>query len=248
MFGSIKMDKASSKMEIGSKKWRNLICEGAKDLDIQAGPASIEKFAVHALELMKWNQKTNLTAITDPLEIAVKHFLDSIIPVKMIPPNTSLLDIGSGGGFPGIPLKILIPSLSVTLIDASRKKVNFLKHVIRILELEGIEALHTRAEDFAGRPGVANQYDVIISRALSSMTAFVVTAFCFLKKGGVIVAMKGNVSDEDIRLSCASIQKKLGISGEDPNAYSVSVDRYTLPYLNSDRTIVSLRLGNSTIY
>jgi len=242
MFGSTKMDKAKLMMKIGSKKWQNLIFEGAKNLDIQAGPESIEKFAAHALELMKWNPKINLTAITDPLEVAIKHFLDSIIPAKIIPPNTSLLDIGSGAGFPGIPLKILIPSLSVTLIDASRKKVSFLNHVIRTLELEGIEALHVRAENFAKKTGITNTYDVIISRALSSMAAFAMTALCFLKKGGVIIAMRGKVSDEDMAVLRSTIHKKLGIPHEDTHAVSLRVDKYTLPYLESDRAIVSMKI------
>ena len=133
-------------MQIGSKKWRDLLYEGAKQLDIQIDKRNIDKFATYALELLKWNQKTNLTAITDPVEVAVKHFLDSIVPVKIIPHQASLLDIGSGGGFPGIPLKISLPHLSVTLIDASRKKVSFLKHIIRILELGNIKALHIRSE------------------------------------------------------------------------------------------------------
>lgn len=242
MFGSIKMDKAWLMMEIGSKKWQNLIYEGAKDFDIQVEPEAIEKFTAHALELMKWNQKINLTAITAPLEVAVKHFLDSIIPAKIIPSGSSLLDIGSGAGFPGIPLKILMPSLSVTLIDASRKKVNFLKHVIRILELKNIEALHIRAEDFAKTPCAANKYGVIISRALSSMTAFALTSLRFIHKGGVIVAMKGKVSDRDMESLRLSIHKELGIQNGNTKIFSLSVDRYTLPYLNSDRSVVSLRI------
>ena len=229
-------------MQIGSQKWQNLIYEGAKHLDIQIDELKIEKFAIHALELMKWNQKTNLTAITDPLEIAVKHFLDSIVPVKIIPPNASLLDIGSGGGFPGIPLKISLPSLSVTLIDASRKKVSFLKHIIRILELKNIDALHVRAEEFAKKPGVAKKYDVIISRALSSMTTFALTALPFLKKEGVIIAMRGNVSDDDIQLLRSSVNKRHAIlMDKDTEAFEISVKRYSLPYLKSDRSMVSLK-------
>ena len=103
-------------MQIGSKKWKNVIYDGAKDLEIQMDQGKIDQFAIHAVELSKWTRKINLTAISDPLEIAVKHFLDSIAPARYIPPDTSLLDVGSGGGFPGIPLKIMIPSLSVTLI------------------------------------------------------------------------------------------------------------------------------------
>ena len=232
-------------MQIGSQKWQNLIYEGAKYLDIHIDDRKIEKFTIHALELMKWNQKTNLTAITDPFDIAVKHFLDSIVPVTIIPPNVSLLDIGSGGGFPGIPLKISLPSLSVTLIDASRKKVSFLKHVIRILELKNIDALHVRAEEFAKKPGVAKKYDVIISRALSSMTTFALTAYPFLKKEGVIIAMRGNVSDDDIRLLRSSINNRHAIlMDDDAEAFEVSVKRYSLPYLKSARSMVSLKYCN----
>jgi 16S rRNA (guanine527-N7)-methyltransferase len=232
-------------MQIGSEKWQNLIYEGAKKLDIDIDKRKIDKFVIHALELMKWNQKINLTAITDPFEIAVKHFLDSIVPVTIIPSNASLLDIGSGGGFPGIPLKIIWPSLSVTLIDASRKKVSFLKHIIRILELKNIDALHVRAEGFANKPGVAKTFDVIISRAFSSMTTFAMTALPFLKKEGVIIAMRGNMSDDDIRLLRSSINKRHAIlMDDDAEAFEISVKRYSLPYLKSDRSMVSLKYGD----
>lgn len=234
-------------MQIGSEKWQNLIYEGAKNLDIYIEKQEIEKFSIHALELMRWNQKTNLTAITDPYEVAVKHFLDSIVPVQIIPPNASLLDIGSGGGFPGIPLKISLPSLSVTLIDASRKKVSFLKHIIRILKLKNIDALHVRAEEFANKPDVAKTFDVIISRAFSSMTAFAMTALPFLKKEGVIIAMRGNVSGDEIQLLRSSINKRHAtLMGEDIAAFEIKVKRYSLPFLKSDRSMVSFEYGNTS--
>lgn len=229
-------------MQIGSKKWRNLIYEGAKDFDIHVDKRKIEKFAIHALELMKWNQKTNLTAIIDPFEVAVKHFLDSIAPMKVIPSNASLLDIGSGGGFPGIPLKICLPSLSVTLIDASRKKVSFLKHIIRMLELKNIDALHIRAEEFVNKPEIDKTFNVVISRALSSITSFVLTAIPFLKEEGVIIAMRGIVSDDDIQLLRSSLNKKHAeFTDEDIEAFEIGVKRYSLPYLKSDRSMVSLK-------
>jgi len=228
-------------MKIGSKKWRDLLYEGARKLDIQIDKRTIDKFATHALELLKWNQKTNLTAITDPVEVAVKHFLDSIVPVKIIPHRASLLDIGSGGGFPGIPLKLSLPHLSVTLIDASRKKVSFLKHMIRILELENIKALHIRSEAFAKAPGVAKSFEVVISRALSSMTSFALTAPPFLKKDGVIIAMRGNVSNHDIQLLRSSFNKKHDmLMDKDIDEFEINVKRYSLPYLKSNRSIVSL--------
>jgi len=236
-------------MQIGSKEWQSLIYDGAKNFDIHIDNRKIEKFAIHALELMKWNQKTNLTAITDPSEVAVKHFLDSIVPVQIIPPNVSLLDIGSGGGFPGIPLKICLPSLSVTLIDASRKKISFLKHIIRILELKNIDALHVRSEEFANKSGVAKTFDVIISRAFSSMTTFVMTALPFLKKEGVIIAMRGNVSGDEIQLLRSSINKRHDIlMEEDAEAFEISVKKYSLPFLKSDRSMVSLKYGNTLAF
>ncbi|PLX54317.1 MAG: 16S rRNA (guanine(527)-N(7))-methyltransferase RsmG [Desulfobacteraceae bacterium] len=236
-------------MQVGSKKWQNLIYEGAKNLDIEIDKRKTEKFAIHAIELMKWNQKTNLTAITDPFEIAVKHFLDSIVPVKIIPSNASLLDIGTGGGFPGIPLKIILPSLSVTMIDASRKKVSFLKHIIRTLELKNIDALHIRAEEFANKPGVKKKFDVIISRALSSMTNFAMTALPFLNKEGAIIAMRGNVSCDDFQLLRSSVNKRQAILLDgDTEAFEISVKRYSLPYLKSDRSMVSLKKVQGSVF
>ena len=228
-------------MKIGSKKWQNIIYEGAENLGVRIDWREIEKFSIHALELIKWNQKINMTAITDPMEVAVKHFLDAVAPIPYISPNGSLLDIGSGGGFPGIPLKICLPAISVTMIDASRKKVNFLKHVIRILELENIYAFHIRAEDFAKKPEAARRFDVIISRAFSSMTTFATTAIPFLKTDGVVIDMKGNISDNDIRKLRSSLNKGPDLTDENSELFELQVKRYALPHLNSNRAMVFLR-------
>ncbi|MBU0767671.1 MAG: class I SAM-dependent methyltransferase, partial [Proteobacteria bacterium] len=117
----------------------------------------------------------------------------------------------------------------------------------RILELENIDALHIRAEDFADKPGVAKTFNVIISRALSSMTSFGMTALPFLKKEGVIIAMRGNVSGDDIQLLRSSINKRHAIlMDEDTEAFEISVKRYSLPYLKSDRSMVSLKKVQSS--
>jgi len=208
-------------MQIGSTKWKNVIYDGAKDLDIQIDRGKIDQFGIHASELLKWSQKTNLTAISDPLEIAVKHFLDSIAPARFIPPDTSLLDVGSGGGFPGIPLKIMIPSLSVTLIDASRKKVSF-------------EACHVRAQDLSKDCGVHTAYDVIISRALSSMVNFVQMSLPLLAKHGVIMAMKGKLTDKEIESARSLIEKPRDIQENRMSSFNMVVKKYRLPYLNGE--------------
>ena len=111
-------------MQIGSTEWEDVIIKGAKIFDLQIGAKEAGQFSTHAGELIKWNSKINLTAITDPLEVAVKHFLDSLAPARIIPAGSSILDMGSGGGFPGIPLKVVLPSVSVSLVDSSRKKIS----------------------------------------------------------------------------------------------------------------------------
>jgi 16S rRNA (guanine527-N7)-methyltransferase len=235
------MENESLVMQIGSTKWKNVIYEGAKDLDIQIDRGKIDQFGIHASELLKWSQKTNLTAISDPFEIAVKHFLDSIAPARFIPPDTSLLDVGSGGGFPGIPLKIMIPSLSVTLIEASRKKVSFLKHVIRMLGLINIEACHVRAQDLSKDCGVNTAYDVIISRALSSMVNFVQMSLPLLATHGVIMAMKGKVTDKEIESARLLLEKRRDMQENSMSNVNMVLKKYRLPYLKSQRSLMIIK-------
>ncbi len=225
-------------MVIGSKEWSDLIIEGAAAFDVVLNRTHTRQFALHASELVRWNQKFNITAITDPLAIAVKHFLDSLAVARLIPPNAKLLDIGSGGGFPGLPLKVCLPALTVTLIDGSRKKVNFLKHVIRVLKLDQIEALHVRAKALAQEPGYFQQYDIAISRAVSSLETFCQLAWPLLADNGIMLALKGAVGgDEFQRLQAADF------AGEDKRKsvgqpLAVTSERYRLPILDSNRSVV----------
>jgi 16S rRNA (guanine527-N7)-methyltransferase len=228
-------------MQIGSKQWSDLIIEGAAAFDIDLNPSQTRQFAIHAAELVRWNQKINITAITDPFEVAVKHFLDSLPAVRFIPEDATLLDIGSGGGFPGLPLKVVMPSLSVTLIDASRKKVSFLKHAIRTLKLDNIEALHIRAEDLANDPFYHNRFNVIISRAVSSLELFRRLALPLLIDEGGMMALKGDVVIDEIN----ELQGRGFGDGDDPKTvrrqFSVTVEKFHLPFLNSNRSIVIIR-------
>ena len=224
-------------MRIGSKQWKHLIYSGAESLCISWVQKKMDLFVIHARELVKWNQKVNLTAITNPREIAIKHFIDSLAPGSLIPTRAPLLDIGSGGGFPGIPLKISLPSLSVTLIDASRKKVSFLKHMIRMLALNNTEAHHTRAEDFPKNGNLSKPFDVIITRALSSLDIINSTALPLLAKGGRIITMKGK--------SFSALDSEQSMKNhlpnrveENKNHFTLTVKKYTLPYLTSERCLV----------
>jgi 16S rRNA (guanine527-N7)-methyltransferase len=219
-------------MEIGSREWQSFIIEGARKLGIEFDEDVSASFSIHAFELIRWNLKINLTSITHPRDIAIKHFLDSLAPVQFIPDEGRLLDIGSGGGFPGIPLKILKPSLSVLLIDGVRKKVNFLKHVLRTLRLENTEALQIRAENLLQEPEFANSFDVIISRALSDLTPFVKKALPLLAKQGTIIAMKGRVDPKELD----------AVRANTPGGrYSLNVENYRLPAINALRSIVIIK-------
>ncbi|MBU1342822.1 MAG: 16S rRNA (guanine(527)-N(7))-methyltransferase RsmG [Proteobacteria bacterium] len=182
---------------------------------------------VHAKELMAWNKKINLTAIKDPLQIAEKHFIDSIAAVSFFENETNLMDIGSGGGFPGIPIKIMMPLLKVVLIDSSRKKINFLKHVIRMLDLKDIDAIHTRVEDLHENQTYKNKFDAVISRAFTELSSFAAVGVPFLNQKGTLYAMKGKHADQEM-------------TSDISNQFSVSTHYYQLPFEKSDRYMIKL--------
>jgi 16S rRNA (guanine527-N7)-methyltransferase len=233
-------------MKVGNSEWSNFLTKHAKGFDISLNRTQGQLFSIYAIELIKWTQKINITAITDPIDIATKHFIDSLIPARFISPEAELLDIGSGGGFPGVPLKVLLPNLSVTLIDASRKKISFLKHVIRTLQLVDIDALHVRAEELAHLPNQMNRYDVVISRALSSLDSFVPLALPLLTDDGIVMAMKGELKKTELDLLQRYLRFK-DIAGTSNRRYRISVEKYTLPVVNSKRSIVTLNnLGHGS--
>lgn len=190
----------------------------------------LEKFYEIVIEE---NKKINLTRITEREDFYLKHFYDSLTIVKEIYLNkvTSLCDVGSGAGFPGIVLKIVYPRLNIVLIDSLLKRVNYLNETIKKLELDNIVAVHTRSEDYEG------QFDVVISRAVASLEKLIPWCMHLVKKDGKFIAMKANVDSE-----LESIDKVL-------NKYCVKIDKiskFLLPKENSNRSLVVVRkIGNS---
>jgi len=221
-------------MEIGSSEWTALIRNGAEAFGVRLDNRQIEQFALHGQELTAWNRRINLTRITDPKTVAIRHFIDSLAPAEWIPGDARILDIGSGGGFPGIPLKVACPTLTMTLIDGVRKKVNFLKTVIRNLNLKGIEARHCRAEEMIETgPVHANAYPVILCRALTALDRFVELALPLLSEGGTLIAMKGDLSSKE-REDLNHCIEKIG------SIFRWEEKTYTLPFEGSRRTLVRL--------
>ena len=231
-------------MIIGSHEWSQLIVDGARVFGLGLDRRHTDRFAAHAEELLHWNKTINLTTIIDPYQVAVKHFVDSLAPARLMSPGAAVLDIGSGGGFPGIPLKVAIPSLAVTLVDASRKKANFLKHVIRTLELEGIEALCIRAEDLAAEPAQRKSFDFITSRALTDLTSFIRQALPLLASTGAIIALKGKVEQTEVETLRSFVLKKRNSTESGHRPYSLAVETYALPFSRSERSIFTIQKIN----
>jgi len=211
------------------QEFKHHVLNGSNHLGINVSEHQADLMVMHAKELMAWNKKINLTAIKDPLKIAEKHFIDSIAAVLFFKNETSLIDLGSGGGFPGIPIKIMNPSLRVVLIDASRKKINFLKHVIRTLHLENIDAVHSRVEDLHDHKAYKNKFDAVISRAFTKLSGFAEFAVPFLNNKGTIYAMKGKNAEKEIT---SAISEK----------FDFKIDHYQLPFEKSDRYMIKLLL------
>ncbi|HLC17795.1 MAG TPA: 16S rRNA (guanine(527)-N(7))-methyltransferase RsmG [Thermodesulfobacteriota bacterium] len=183
------------------KELKDILRQGALELGVELDEGAIEKFRVYLRELTTWNKKINLTSIADEREIVIRHFLDSLTPWRILKDSgcRTLLDIGSGAGFPGIPLKIAEPGLEVVLMDAVEKKVNFTRHVIRTLALSGIRAEKARVED----PGFIRKYgghfDCVISRAFSGLKKFIHIAEPLCREGGLIVAIKGPGAADELK-------------------------------------------------
>jgi 16S rRNA (guanine527-N7)-methyltransferase len=179
---------------------KDLLIEGAKTFGVSLDEKAMEAFELYLKELLKWNQKINLTAIRSEKGIVLKHFLDSLSVYPYLPERSSILDIGSGAGFPGIPLKIVQPTLEMTLIDSVRKKVDFQRHILRMLGLKGTEAIHGRVQDKGILRDLGGRFDIILSRAFSDLQTLLVLSLPFLKGGGTTIAMKGEMDNNEMRL------------------------------------------------
>jgi len=179
------------------------LIEGAGNLGIELDARQVRKFELYYQELIEWNKKINLTAITDYSSVQVKHFLDSLTITLALPeeevqrPEFNIIDIGTGAGFPGVPLKILFPQPRLVLIEPTTKKTAFLHHIIRKLELENVEVLNNRAEEAAHLLLYREQFALVLSRAVALLPTLVELTLPFCQIGGKFIAQKkGNIDQE----------------------------------------------------
>ncbi|MEN8691055.1 MAG: 16S rRNA (guanine(527)-N(7))-methyltransferase RsmG [Desulfobacterales bacterium] len=256
------MARRNKRMVIGTEEWKEVIRTGAEQLGVTLSRSAVDQFAIHARELLLWNSKINLTAITEPLAVAVKHYIDAVAPADLIPSQARLLDIGSGGGFPGIPLKIMKPSLSLTIIDAARKKVSFLNQAGRTLHLKDYRVLHMRIETIRNaadtlrsrqtldpakppRSGVpfvdeVGAFDVIISRALAPLDEYIMLALPFIAEKGLILALKGRISETELATARRVLNAIRPVWPRKSCEPELTVRRYRLPVFESERSIVAV--------
>jgi 16S rRNA (guanine527-N7)-methyltransferase len=170
---------------------------------IKLTPKQVSQFTAYENELLEWNERMNLTAIRDPEMIRIKHFLDSLTPLPELrdPLPTSLIDIGTGAGFPGIPLKIVLPSLKLTLVESIGKKADFCRHIVDMLGLENVRVVTARAEDIGQDPVYREKYDWAVARAVAAMPILAEYLLPLVRMGGAILAQKGESAPAEVQVS-----------------------------------------------
>lgn len=204
----------------------------------------VQQFLVYYELLTEWNKVMNLTAITDFKEVVQKHFVDSLSLIKAVDGSflqkkgISMIDIGTGAGFPGIPLKIVFPNLKVTFLDSLNKRIKFLNEVTGKLELRNITAIHGRAEDFAKQKEYREQFDLSVSRAVANLATLSEYSLPYVKKGGFFFSYKAEDIEEEIELSKNAIKILGGRIDE--------VIKFNLPDSDVKRAILKIEKNNFT--
>ena len=210
--------------------FKELMCSYGREIDIEFNDKQLSQFYEYMNLLLEWNEKINLTAITEPEEVILKHFIDSLTINKYIKENKTLADVGTGAGFPGIPLRIYRPDLNVTLVDSLNKRINFLNEVISKLELKDISTVHSRIEDFGKDKKYRENFDYVTARALANLTTLSEYLIPISKVGGKCICMKGN----DVKEEIDNGKKAINILGGRIDR----IDKFKLPNSDISRNVI----------
>ena len=218
--------------------FKELMCSYGKQIDIEFNDKQLNQFYDYMNLLLDWNEKINLTAITEPEEVILKHFIDSLTINKYIENNKTIADVGTGAGFPGIPLKIYRPDLNVVLVDSLNKRINFLNEVICKLDLKGISAVHSRIEDFGKDKKHRENYDYVTARAVANLTTLSEYLIPISKINGKCICMKGDEIEEELDNSKAAINILGGKIDK--------VDYFELPNSDISRNVIIIEKIKNT--
>lgn len=213
-------------------KFADIVITGGQELGLRITAEEAGRLGTYASLLLAWNERMNLTRITEADEVAIKHFVDSasVLAYDVIPADSRLIDVGTGAGFPGLVLKILRPDVEVVLLDSVAKRLEFLEAVIAKLGLEGVSTVHARAEDAGRRADLRETFDVAVARAVAPLPVLVEYLLPFVKVGGRMIAWKGPDAEEEKR----SAQKACTLLG----GGTFEGARFTLPFAMGGRSLV----------
>lgn len=210
----------------------------AKKINIELNDKQLEYFYNYMNLLIEWNEKINLTAITEPEKIITKHFIDSLTALKYIDNGGTVVDVGTGAGFPGIPLAISNESLKVTLVDSLNKRINFLSEVKSHLKIKNVTSIHSRAEEFGKNKQYREKFDISVSRAVARLNVLVEYLLPTVKVGGKCICMKGPEAQEEIEEAKTAIEL---LGGKIEN-----IEEFNLPDTDIKRTIIVIKKVKNT--
>ena len=218
--------------------FQGILNDKCQKIHIKLREEQIKKFYTYMNLLLEWNEKMNLTAITEPNEVILKHFIDSLTISKYIEDDSTVIDMGTGAGFPGIPLKIVREDINITLVDSLNKRIKFLDEVIDKLDLQNIETVHARAEEFGRGVKYREKFDYATSRAVANLSTLAEYLIPLVKIKGKVISMKGYTVDEEIENSRKAINVLGGkISG---------IDEFDLPDSDIKRNIIIIEKIRNT--
>jgi len=211
-----------------------LLIDCCKELNLSISKLQLEQFFKYKELLLQWNEKINLTAITDEREIILKHFVDSItINANADVKGKHIIDVGTGAGFPGIPVKIMCPCNNMVLVDSLNKRINFIKEVINKLNIKDIECIHSRAEDAGRNIMFREKFDICITRAVANLAVLSEYTLPFVKIGGCLIALKGPQITEEINQA----EKAISILGGEIE----KIKKVDIPFTNLNHNIIFIK-------
>ena len=220
--------------------FNKILAQAASEYSVELTEEQLDSFSKYFETLVEWNEKINLTAITDPQEVAIKHMIDSLscYDEEIFKNGSTIIDVGTGAGFPGLPLKIFRPDLKLTLFDSLNKRILFLKAVAEELKISNIEFVHSRAEDGGKNRKYREKYDIAVSRAVARLNVLCEWCLPFVRVGGFFIALKGSRYSEEVNDATGALRH---LGGE-----IAKIEKIKLPGLDDVRAVVYIKKINKT--